>query len=494
MAIEPMSSVPGPAPRLQGSAKVRSVEDAARRNREGLGFAQALEVRNQAMSDVRAAAAESDRDTRDARAESADDETDDSPERTGRADPPADRADSDRPSRLSGQELMADTSWLLMGSALTVLSMADPGASPSHPVSSRTATPSLTGAAADAAAATVQAADNDAGVAGGGAGDGSDQPLPLTDESSRARAVPGETAGPAQAALAVQAGKPGAAPWLARQVFLQGQADLARQQQLERQVQQMQPLQSVQQQPQQAAHTASRADAPLLGSLLQQLPQTDAVHPASRVIQGGLYPLAAGDDLRSETARRSGAFPAALVDGTTGPGVVSMPWTGHGSDTPGGWSSATTAMLAAPGTAEDGLAADISYWLAQKSQSARFSVDGADGQAVDVRVAIQGNEAHVAFRTDHGAVRELLDSESAQLRDMLREQGLNLTRLSVDSGQGDSVSSQNGGQAQAGSHPTDGSPHGQRRMGRVDLAPPASAIGLQAVNSASPLPGLDLYV
>ena len=46
MAIEPMSSVPGPAPRLQGSAKVRSVEDAARRNREGLGFAQALEVRN----------------------------------------------------------------------------------------------------------------------------------------------------------------------------------------------------------------------------------------------------------------------------------------------------------------------------------------------------------------------------------------------------------------------------------------------------------------
>jgi len=113
---------------------------------------------------------------------------------------------------------------------------------------------------------------------------------------------------------------------------------------------------------------------------------------------------------------------------------------------------------------------------------------------VDVRVAIQGNEAHVAFRTDHGAVRELLDSESAQLRDMLREQGLNLTRLSVDSGQGDSVSSQNGGQAQAGSHPTDGSPHGQRRMGRVALAPPASAIGLQAVNAASPLPGLDLYV
>ncbi|MEJ2800436.1 flagellar hook-length control protein FliK [Comamonadaceae bacterium PP-2] len=494
MAVEPMSSASGPAPRLQGSAKVRSVEDAARRNREGLGFAQALEVRSQAMTDVRAAAVESDRDPRETRAESADDDTDDGPDRTGRADPPADRADSDRPSRLPGQDLMADTSWLLMGSALTVLSMADPGSFPSHPASSRTATPSLTGATADAAAATAQAADNDTGVAGRGAGDGSDQPLPLTDESSRARAVPGETAAPAQAALAVQAGKPGAVPWLARQVFLQAQADPAQQQQLKRQAQPMQPLQSVQQQPQQAGHTASRADAPLFGSLLQPLPQTAAAHPASRVSQGGLYPLAAGDDLRSETARRSGAFPAAVVDGTTGAGVVSMPWTGQGSETPGGWGSATTAMLAAPGAAEDGLAADISYWLAQKSQSARFSVDGADGQTVDVRVAIQGNEAHVAFRTEHGAVRELLDSESAQLRDMLREQGLNLGRLSVDSGQGDVVSSQNGGQAQTGSRQTDGRPHAPRRMGRVDIAPPASASGLQAVNSASPLPGLDLYV
>ena len=79
---------------------------------------------------------------------------------------------------------------------------------------------------------------------------------------------------------------------------------------------------------------------------------------------------------------------------------------------------------------EDLLAEQISFWANQKLQSAEVTVQR-DGQPVEVTVSLQGNEAHVAFRSDQQQTRDLIDQGAAQLSAMLQEHGLMLSGMSV---------------------------------------------------------------
>lgn len=113
--------------------------------------------------------------------------------------------------------------------------------------------------------------------------------------------------------------------------------------------------------------------------------------------------------------------------------------------------------------AEDAVAEQVAYWVHQNIQNARLTVKH-EGQPVEVSVSLTGNEAHVSFGSDEAQTRDLLDGSVAQLRDMLRQEGLVLSGVSVGE------SGRQRGDEGAGA----GDPSGRRRPAGV-AAPVAAA-------------------
>ena len=73
----------------------------------------------------------------------------------------------------------------------------------------------------------------------------------------------------------------------------------------------------------------------------------------------------------------------------------------------------------------------VSWWLAQKSGSADFSIDMPDGQALSVSVQVRGNEAQVVFRSDQPELRQLIGQAMPQLKESFGQEGLLLANASV---------------------------------------------------------------
>lgn len=97
---------------------------------------------------------------------------------------------------------------------------------------------------------------------------------------------------------------------------------------------------------------------------------------------------------------------------------------------------------------------DMRFWLQGKQQRAEVVLEK-DGQPVRVQVAVNGNEAQVIFRADQVQTRDLLDASLAQLREMLEQQGLQLTGASVQAEtRGDQPGSGDGQRSPWGAAPT----------------------------------------
>lgn len=123
---------------------------------------------------------------------------------------------------------------------------------------------------------------------------------------------------------------------------------------------------------------------------------------------------------------------------------------------------------------------DMRFWLQGKMQKAEVVMDK-DGQSVRVQVSVRGNEAHVSFRSDQAQTRELLDSSLSQLRDMLAQQGVELSGVSVQAeAQGDSAASEQGARSPWNAAPT--------QYGQVQV--PEQAAATPRVQRSQ---GLDLY-
>ena len=138
---------------------------------------------------------------------------------------------------------------------------------------------------------------------------------------------------------------------------------------------------------------------------------------------------------------------------------------------------------------EDQMAAQVSYWLSQKTQNAEMTLDGQDGSPVQVSISMTGNEAQVAFRADQAATRDLLGSALPQLRDMLDQQGVVLAGVTVDSfgargQQGEGAQGEAGRQGRGGA--------GARQVSLDGVAGPAA--GGQGTRAGTSGRGLDLYV
>jgi flagellar hook-length control protein FliK len=87
------------------------------------------------------------------------------------------------------------------------------------------------------------------------------------------------------------------------------------------------------------------------------------------------------------------------------------------------------------------VAEQVKYWISNDVQNAEMKLDGIGNNPVEVSISMQGNEAHVAFRTDELQAREVLENASLHLKELLQREGLVLSGVSVDTagaGTGDS--------------------------------------------------------
>lgn len=80
----------------------------------------------------------------------------------------------------------------------------------------------------------------------------------------------------------------------------------------------------------------------------------------------------------------------------------------------------------------DAITEQMAYWATDSLQNAELTL-AHDGRPVEVHVSLDGQQAHVAFRSDQSETRALLDAGTGQLRDLLGQEGLVLSGMSVGS-------------------------------------------------------------
>ena len=94
--------------------------------------------------------------------------------------------------------------------------------------------------------------------------------------------------------------------------------------------------------------------------------------------------------------------------------------------------SETSALLPDNASTPDAITEQMAYWATDNLQNAELTL-AHDGQPVEVHVSLDGQQAHVAFRSDQSETRALLDAGTGQLRELLGQEGLVLSGVSVGS-------------------------------------------------------------
>lgn len=77
------------------------------------------------------------------------------------------------------------------------------------------------------------------------------------------------------------------------------------------------------------------------------------------------------------------------------------------------------------------VAEKVAYWISNDVQNAEMKLDGIGFDPVEVSIRMQGNEAHISFRTDELQARAALENAGVHLKDMLQREGLILSGVSV---------------------------------------------------------------
>lgn len=77
------------------------------------------------------------------------------------------------------------------------------------------------------------------------------------------------------------------------------------------------------------------------------------------------------------------------------------------------------------------VAEKVAYWISNDVQNAEMKLDGIGDMPVEVSIRMQGNEAHIAFRSDELQARAALENASQHLKDMLQREGVVLSGVSV---------------------------------------------------------------
>lgn len=160
---------------------------------------------------------------------------------------------------------------------------------------------------------------------------------------------------------------------------------------------------------------------------------------------------------------------------------------GAGVSAAAGASSALPVPAAAPDAAlltSQRVAEQLSYWVRRGVHNAELELDGPGDGAVQVHIALQGQQARVEFRADLAPTRQLLEDAAPHLRELLAREGLVLADVSVGAYGGE-----RGGQAGGGN--PDGRGSARRTLVvEVPAATPAASARVSAAGGRT----LDLYV
>ncbi len=167
---------------------------------------------------------------------------------------------------------------------------------------------------------------------------------------------------------------------------------------------------------------------------LRGVQERGASDPA--LVVGAMAPLTA----EKPTAER-GRFQERVTDGGMGTQPLSLGTTSYASP---------PVQDAGGVSPEMAVAQEVSYWISQDIQNAELKLDGLGLEAVEVSITVQGNEAHVAFRTDELQARSLLEGAAAHLKEALRGEGLVLSGVSVGTSGGRDSSDNERKQRQGG--------------------------------------------
>lgn len=134
---------------------------------------------------------------------------------------------------------------------------------------------------------------------------------------------------------------------------------------------------------------------------------------------------------------------------------------------------------------------DMRFWLQGKQQRAELTLDR-DGDPVRVQVQVQGQTAHVTLLSDQASTRERLDASVAQLREMLAQQGVELTGVSVQAEPQSTAGQGAGGfQSREGDTAAWGAVPGVRARQAQVVVP--TDIPMAQRGATRPASGVDLY-
>lgn len=135
---------------------------------------------------------------------------------------------------------------------------------------------------------------------------------------------------------------------------------------------------------------------------------------------------------REDEGRERSAFKSAATEGVPGAGATTAT-TSTGASVP---SLSPPAAAASP--TDLYVAEQVKYWISNDVKNAEMKLDGIGNNPVEVSISMQGNEAHVAFRSDESQARDVLEAASSHLKDLLQREGLVLSGVSVGTtGSGD---------------------------------------------------------
>ncbi len=239
--------------------------------------------------------------------------------------------------------------------------------------------------------------------------------------------------------------------------------------------------------PPQAAGSATAAAAPPSAAALAQVRSTVALDERFGALQraGGLAPAsaatapeAAGEtalaraggalDLSAALPRAGGGDAAPGLASATGGGTGEAPTDGAGSEDPAAPDpQAHDAHGADAADADPERAATVAHWGTQHLRHASVRVGSAGaGDAIDIQLAMKGQEVQVAFQSDNPDARASLREHAGEaLADLLHRSGIQLAGVSVGA-QGQP--SPQGGNTDTLHRPT---------AGRRGEAPPSPAVG-----------------
>lgn len=162
---------------------------------------------------------------------------------------------------------------------------------------------------------------------------------------------------------------------------------------------------------------SSQVGEPRQAQVLQKMVDT----PLNPVATALMAATAATPGRREDMVRERSVFRTTVPDATV-PMQTYAPAT-------------TTGLFAnapAPVTSmETYVAEKVAYWISNDVQNAEMKLDGIGELPVEVSIRMQGNEAHITFRSDELHARAALESASEHLKDMLQREGLVLSGVSV---------------------------------------------------------------